>query len=323
MVVDRPSETSMDFTPGQETSPGLVLNGAAARDAGGLLLTHSSSSTGSAFTATPLDVRRFATRFALLTTYAPGSTPDGVAFVIQGAGPTALGAAAPGFGYQGLDHSVALVFDRQANSFGLAVNGGPPVLVSSLDVTYAGINLQGGSTLADLAYNGTTLTVTLVAANSMGAPLGMGHSWQFSVDIPAMAGGPTAYVGFTAASGPQPDQFGVQSLKSWWYRAGSPGAVNQAPVIVRPARLVTPVTYGPVSEPLAAQFVVRAEDDSPFDLKYRWSLVSAPPGANVQFDPLGIHGARLDRPGTYVFRVTVTDAFGLSATGDATYVVPA
>jgi hypothetical protein len=321
MVVDRPSETSVDFTLGNETSPGLILNGAAAREAGGLLLTHSSNTTGSAFTATPLDVRRFATRFVILTTYAPGSTPDGVAFVIQGAGPTALGAAAPGFGYEGLDHSVALVFDRQANSFGLAVNGGPPVLMSSLEVLYSGIDLQGGTTLADLAYDGTTLTVTLMPSDFLGSSLGVGHSWQFPVDIPALVGGPTAYVGFTGASGPQPDQFGVQSLRDWSYRAGLPGAPNQAPVIVRPARLLTPVSYRPEALPLYAQFVVRAEDDSPFNLQYRWQLVSAPPGVAVDFDPLGVHGVRFDQPGTYVFRVTVTDAFGLTATSDATYVV--
>jgi len=157
----------------------------------------------------------------------------------------------------------------------------------------------------------------------LGSSLGIGHSWQYPIDIPTLVGGPTAYVGFTGASGTQPDQFGVQSLEGWSYRAGLPGAPNQAPVIVRPARLLTPVEYGPVSDTVVAQFVVRAEDDSPFDLKYRWSLVSAPPGANVQFDPLGVHGVRLGQPGTYVFRVTVTDAFGLSATSDATYVVQA
>src|SRR5262249_32087235 len=157
---------------------------------------------------------------------------------------------------------------------------------------------------------------------AFGAPLGIGHSWQFPLDIPALVGGPTAYVGFTGASGPQPDLFGVQSLRSWWYRAGTLGAVNQVPVIVRPARVVTPVTYGPASQPLDAQFVVRAEDDGPFDLQYRWSLVSAPPSASVQFDPLGVHGVRFDQPGMYVSRVTVTAALGLSAPSDATSVVP-
>ena len=320
MVVDRPSETSLDFTSAYDTPPGLVVNGGAARDAGRLLLTHSSNSTGSAFTEAPLDVRRFVTRFGLLSTYAPGSTPDGVAFVIQGAGPTALGSPAPGFGYEGLDRSVALVFDRQANSFGLAINGGPPTIVNSLDVI--GINLQGSSVLADVVYDGTTLTLTLVASDALGEPLGIGHTWHFPVDIPAVVGGPTAYVGFTGASGPQPDQFGVQELRGWSYRAGLAGTANQAPVIVRPARLVTPVVYSPVSLPVYAEFVVRAEDDGPLKLQYRWDLVSAPPGATVQFDPPGIHGVRLDQPGTYVFRVTVTDAFGLSATSDVTYVVP-
>lgn len=224
VVVDRPSATTAEYSTGFETSPGLVLNGDAVRDGGSLRLTHLSNSTGSAFTEAPVDVRGFTTRFVFLTTYAPSSGSDGVAFVIQGTGPTALGAPGSGYGYQGIDHSVALVFDRQKNAFGLAVNGGLPVLLGPPELLYAGINLQGGSTLADLYYDGRTLTVALAPGDSINSPRGIWHTWQFPVDIPSVVGGPTAYVGFTGASGSQPDQFGVQHVKAWRYQAVPPGA---------------------------------------------------------------------------------------------------
>jgi hypothetical protein len=38
-------------------------------------------------------------------------------------------------------------------------------------------------------------------------------------------------------------------------------------------------------------------------------------------DPFGQNSARLDQPGTYVFRVTITDAQGLSTSEEATYVL--
>ena len=58
------------------------------QEVGWLKLTRSSTSTGSGFTEAPVDVRGFATRFGLLLSYAPSFYSDGVAFVIQGAGPT-------------------------------------------------------------------------------------------------------------------------------------------------------------------------------------------------------------------------------------------
>jgi hypothetical protein len=111
-------------------------------------------------------------------------------------------------------------------------------------------------------------------------------------------------------------------VASWDYRAVAPGSPNLDPLVVRPARVIAPVLYGPPTLPFSVRLVARAEDDGgPFDLRYRWELVSAPAGANPVVHPLGTHGARLDQPGTYVFRVTITDARGDSVTDEATYVL--
>jgi hypothetical protein len=66
-----------------------------------------------------------------------------------------------------------------------------------------------------------------------------------------------------------------------------------------------------------------ADDGGPFNLRTRWELVSGPPGAAPRFEPSPSPGnyAKFDMPGTYLFRVTVTDSQGQSAVDYATYVV--
>jgi hypothetical protein len=151
------------------------------------------------------------------------------------------------------------------------------------------------------------------------------------VDLPAVVGAGSAFVGFTGSTGPDVDQFASQQISSWRYVSVPPGGSNRAPTIVRPARIVAPVSYGPEPLPLSADLRVRVEDDGgPFDLVYRRELISGP--ADVQFDPVAKTGVEVDapgltsvrffHPGTYVFRVTVTDAQGLSSATEVTYIVP-
>src|SRR5262249_59778547 len=120
----------------------------------------------------------------------PGTTPtaDGLAFVIQGVGPTALnsGGGGGGLGY-GSDHvggpigitrSVAIKFDifnnsgEGINSTGLFTDGRSPTLRqpglgagfpdTSIDLTGTGIDLHSGHPFTvTLSYDGTTLTETI------------------------------------------------------------------------------------------------------------------------------------------------------------------
>ncbi|HKB05024.1 MAG TPA: PKD domain-containing protein [Gemmataceae bacterium] len=312
-VVDHPSATS----PDTETFPGLVASGSAIRDWDGrtYLTLNGPNVAGSLFTATPVNVTGFAARLSLrLAGYGSFAGNQGAAFVVQGVGPNAVGAAGAGLGYQGIGQSAAVTFDSVNNTIGFATNGAAPAGTVPLHGT--GIDLRSAFGLrGDLFYDGTTLHVRLTDPNTQATAAA-----AFAVDLPAFVGGNTAYMGFTGSTGPTVDPYAFQSA-GWEYRFVPPGAPNQPPVIVRPARLLAPSYTPPWVQPWA-DFLVRAADDGPFDLRYRWEVVSAPAGAAPQFNPDGQTGVRFDRPGTYVFRVTATDAQGLSATSDATYLVP-
>jgi hypothetical protein len=312
-VVDLPPATAAEFG-GFERIPQLVVNGSAVQNSGTILTTDVPDQVGSAFHADPLEVTGFVTRFRFRLGMSD-PTPNlgaGMAFVIQGVGPTVVGAGGEGMGYRGIDRSVAVTFDPAANAVGLATDGAAPAGTVSLNGT--GIDLGGGHTLeADLFYDGATLAVTLTDTET-----GATTTASFAADVPGLVGGPTAFVGFTAATGPAVDRFVWQQVFDWRYRTVPPGTPNEPPAITRPAALKAVASYATG----LAYFQVRAVDDGgPFELRTRWELVSAPPGAAPRFYPSGADLARFDTPGTYTFRVTVTDAQGQSAVGYTDYVV--
>ena len=63
-----------------------------------------------------------------------------------------------------------------------------------------------------MSYNGTTLTVVIndTVTNATA-------SQTYTVNIPAIIGGPTGYVGFTASSG---GLTAVQQILNWTYSGG-------------------------------------------------------------------------------------------------------
>jgi hypothetical protein len=181
-------------------------------------------------------------------------------------------------------------------------------------VNLTGIDLRSGHHLrADLFYDGTVLAVTLTDTAT-----GATAAVSFDVDIPAIVGGSTAFAGFTGSTGATVDRFASLNVTGWRFQMVPTGTPNELPAIARPARLVPQASYATE----IANFQLRVEDDGgPFNLRYRWELLSAPAGASVIFDPAGQGTARFDLPGVYEFRVTVTDAQGQSATGEAIYQV--
>jgi hypothetical protein len=314
MVVDRPSDTVVDYSGGFDPSPGLALNGSAARDASELRFPRNTpNAAGSAFTTTPVTVTGFVTHFALSMARFPGvetSSPAGMAFVLQGAGPTALGAAGSGVGYRGIPNSVAVLFGPN-NSIGVAVNGADPDPARTVSLDGSGFPGLGvrASINVDLRYDGSTLTVNIAGGL---------FTHQFPVDIPGLLGTGTAYVGFTAGGEATADSW-AQSVYVWSYRTMPPGSANRPPVIVRAAHVVPYPSGGPWSVELRA----RAEDDGGADeLRARWELVSGPAGSAVpRSTSLAQPTVTFDLPGTYTYRFVATDAQGLTATSDVTYVV--
>ena len=196
------------FAPGS-----MTLNGGAAFSGSNLVLTDGNTNEArSAFFNIPVNVQQFSTTFNVQLTNASG---DGFTFTLQGGGPKALGGTGSSLGSRGIPKSVAVKFDlynnsgEGPNSTGMYLNGAAPT-VPALNLTGTGINLHSGDLLnVLLTYNGTTLTevITDLVTGAMAIE-------TYTVNIPAIVGGNTAYAGFTASSG---GASAVQQILNWSY----------------------------------------------------------------------------------------------------------
>jgi hypothetical protein len=208
-----PTNVSSGFSYGAGfTSTGLALNGYASVRNGRLQLTNGGFQRASSFFQTPVGINRFTSQFTFQLTDPNG---EGLAFVLQGVGTTALGLGGGGLGYSGIDRSVALKFDVNgnagvgANSVGLVVNGGTP-LGAALDLAAAGLDLKSGHAFhALITYDNGTLTLVLTDTNT-----GRAATLNTPVDVRDTLSGDTAYVGFTAASG---GRSATQEVLNWTF----------------------------------------------------------------------------------------------------------
>ena len=221
--------TTIDYGSGFAAGSNLTLNGGAAVQNGGLVITDGGFTEGrSAFTTTRVGVEKFTTSFTFKDT--PGTNPlaDGMAFVIQGNGPTALGPSGGGLGYgpdnpngpAGIPNSVAIKFDLYSNngegtdSTGLFVNGDSPTIASKpgdtlVPLDNTGINLAAGNPIrVDLSYD----TNNVLTEKLTDTVTGKTFTQTYTVNIPALVGSNTAYVGFTGGTG---GLTAVQVVQSW------------------------------------------------------------------------------------------------------------
>jgi hypothetical protein len=152
----------------------VTLNGSAQLSGSALQLTNlSTSESGAAWYATPVNVQAFTT------------------------------------------DRVAVKFDLYNNngegtdSTGLYTDGAVPT-VPAIDMTSSGVNLHSGDTMAVcMVYNGTTLTMTITDTVTNAS---FSNSW--TINIPAIVGGNTAYVGFTGGTG---GLDAIQDILIWTY----------------------------------------------------------------------------------------------------------
>jgi hypothetical protein len=176
---------------------------------------------GGVFLSNRVGVQNFTTTFTFQIT--PGTAPmaDGMAFVIQGDGPAALGPTGGGLGYGsdtvgvggGLPRSLAVKFDIYNNagegtdSTGIFTGGRSPTVRqpglgggfpdTSVDMTGTGIDLSSGHPFTvTLGYDGTTLTETI-----RDTVTGATFATSYVVNIPALVGSDVGYVGFTGGTG--------------------------------------------------------------------------------------------------------------------------
>ena len=216
---------SFSFGEGFSGPSGLTLNGSTSFEDKALALTNGGANqAGSVFFSAPVNVQSFSTDFAFQLTNA---NADGFTFVIQNAGPTAIGSDGGSLGYAGIGNSVAVKFDLFQNtgdpssdSTGIFVDGAGPIGPTSIDLTGSGINLHSGDTMdANLTYNGTMLTLTITDLITQAT-----WSHPFTINIPGTVGGDTAYVGFTGGTGGLTSR---QEILTWEYRA-TPSIDNPA-----------------------------------------------------------------------------------------------
>ncbi|WP_161557462.1 lectin-like domain-containing protein [Acidisarcina polymorpha] len=193
-----------------------TLNGGATVSGTSLLLTDGlAGESRSAFFNAPLNVQQFTASFDFQIT---DPNADGMTFTIQGNGRTALGTGGSGLGYTGIGKSVAIKFDLHNNagegqdSTGLYTDGATPT-VPATNLPTNEVNLHSGDPFhVQLAYNGITLTVTITDSVTKTSA-----TQAYTVNIPAIVGGATAYFGFTGGTG---GNSAVQRILDWSYSAG-------------------------------------------------------------------------------------------------------
>ncbi|VTT99044.1 cellulose-binding domain protein : Cellulose-binding domain protein OS=Laribacter hongkongensis (strain HLHK9) GN=LHK_00825 PE=4 SV=1: PA14: PKD: Lectin_legB [Gemmataceae bacterium] len=178
-------------------------NGSAALAGTSLRLANGLNKAGSAFSATKVRIAKFNTSFQFRLT---GTGSNGFTFAMQGQGATALGTAA-GLGYAGVAPAVAVRFD--AANGRLTVNSNGTVL-GQVNLKTAGLDLRSGHVFrSQVSYNGSALTVTLRDATT-----GRSVVLRVNVNVAAIVGGPSAFIGFTGGTG---KTNGVVDVLSWAY----------------------------------------------------------------------------------------------------------
>jgi Chitobiase/beta-hexosaminidase C-terminal domain/Legume lectin domain/Bacterial lectin len=205
----------------------LALNGTVRVSGTRMRLTDGGTGeSGSFWYPTPVNIQNFTQDFSFQLTNPIG---DGIAFVIQNQGTTALGPGGAGLGYgaqspggaQGIPTSIAVKFDLYSNfgegpdSTGLYTNGSSPT-IPAIDMTSSGVNLHSGDIFdVHMTYDGTTLSMAITDTVTHQV-----FSTSWAIDIPTTVAGNTAYVGFTGASG---GATAVQDIVSWSFQ---PAGIN-------------------------------------------------------------------------------------------------
>ncbi|MEO7715803.1 MAG: hypothetical protein ABIY70_06365 [Capsulimonas sp.] len=140
---------------------------------------------------------------------------DGMTFILQASGVSAVGLGGANLGAGTIDHSVAIKFDCTGNpgdpsnsSTGVYANGAMPL--GGIDLMPAHIDLRSQHPFrVEMAYENAVLRVRITDLKTAATAV-----QTYPIDIPATIGSPTACVGFTAATG-----LGscAQDLHSWYW----------------------------------------------------------------------------------------------------------
>jgi hypothetical protein len=222
-TIDIGGVTSINFGSGFSAG-GIVMNGSAKLNGTRLRLTDGGGTeAATGWFNVQANIQTFTTDFSLQIT--PGSSPtaDGMTFAIEANSTSVLGPSGGGLGYGpdtaagtgGIANSVAVKFDLYSNageginSTGIYTNGASPT-TPFVDLTGSGIDLHSGHVFnVHMVYDGTNLTMTITDATTNAA-----FTHAFPINIPAIVGGNSAYVGFTGGTG---GLTAIQEVITWTY----------------------------------------------------------------------------------------------------------
>lgn len=241
-------EGVIDHSSGFAGETDLTLNGGAAVSGISLRLTDGGGGQARTFFFTnPVSVTAFQTKFRFHQLAGSSPTADGMCFIIQGDGATALGPAGGGLGY-GPDtdatapsaadilKSICVKFDLYSNngegvdSTGVFVDGHAPTVANGVpdqtlvDLSTSPINLHSGHDFSVLlSYNGTTLTETITDLTTNGT-----FTTTYTINIPGNhVGANTGWVGFGGGTG---GLTAIQDVMTWAYGVGfAPTALTATP----------------------------------------------------------------------------------------------
>lgn len=190
-----------------------------------------SPSNGSAFLSDSIDLGNkgsFSTNFQFQITNSGGFAGggDGLVFVIQTQGNSALGSGGCGMGYSGITPSVGIEFDTYQNSgdsdgnhIGINLNGSTgesvayhnvPTSLNNGNIWHTWIDYDGTTDLMEVRLSETSLMPT-------------DAQLFYLIDLPSILDTTNVFVGFTSATG---DSYGNHDILSWQFTSVPiPGAL--------------------------------------------------------------------------------------------------
>jgi hypothetical protein len=230
---------NIDFSGGFVARTNLTLNGSAAfspaPDNFVRLTSGSGGQAGTFYSNARAGIERFVTRFTFRIFGGSNPKADGMVFIIQSNGRTALGPAGGGLAYGadnpagglGIRNSIAVKFDiynnsgEGINSTGLFTDGRSPTVRAgglaasipdrSVSLDGSGINLHSEHVFSVvLCYDGSTLTEKIRDTEMSGAMF----TTTYSVNIRSFTGSNTAFIGFGGGTG---GLTAIQDIRTWRY----------------------------------------------------------------------------------------------------------
>jgi hypothetical protein len=209
-----------DFT----STAGLKLNGSAVQNVERLRITDSvNDQTGSAFTkkAVVKPTKNFKTHFQIYQWNSSTSPGDGMAFVIQKKGSSALGAGGGGLGYGGIAHSLIVEFDiyqndtdpGSGNHIALMKDGDAATHIDAEDPGFA---LYQNAPFIWVNYNAKAKRLKVWATTDSDIKPAV-PELDHKVNLNQILVGSNGYAGFTGATGGSNAR---QDVFSWTLKSG-------------------------------------------------------------------------------------------------------